>query len=285
MQNNSTFGLLRSLLIITSRMRKISVLKVVIVICVFSLPIQTFAWGTLGHRIVGEIATSYLSANARLRVRAILGNESVAMSSNWADFIKSDTSYKYLSPWHYLDFDSASSYNDVKSFLQKDTAVDAYTRLNFLVKQLKNYNLQQAKKVLYLRMLIHIVGDVHQPLHVGYKSDQGGNTIKISWFNEPGNLHSVWDSYLIDFQKLSYTEYTKAINFSTPQLRKKLQAQSIGDWFYDSYLICEKIHREIKHPQPRLGFEYNFHNIGTVNDQLLKGGIRLAGLLNSIFAK
>jgi hypothetical protein len=266
-------------------MRKLPTFRVTIIILLFSFPFQTFAWGTLGHRIVGEIADSYLSPAARVKVRAILGNESIAMSSNWADFIKSDTSYRYLSPWHYLDFDSAIGYYDVKAFLLKDTAVDAYTRLNFLIKELRNKDLAQPKKLFYLRMLIHIVGDIHQPLHVGYKSDQGGNTIRVSWFNDPANLHSVWDSYLIDFQKLSYTEYTKAINFSTPEFRQKLQSQSLADWFFDSYLVCEKIHKEISHSQPRLGFEYNFQNIDILNRQLLKGGIRLAGLLNSLFEK
>ena len=134
-------------------------------------------------------------------------------------------------------------------------------------------------------MLIHIVGDIHQPLHVGYKSDQGGNTIRVSWFNDPSNLHSVWDSQLIDYQKLSYTEYAKAINFSTLEARQKLQSQALAEWFFDSYLVCEKIHREISHSQPRLGFEYNFQNIDILNRQLLKGGIRLAGLLNSLFEK
>lgn len=259
--------------------------KLLFICLLFSLPLQSMAWGLLGHRIVGQVADSYLTPTARKNIHAILGNESVAIASNWPDFIKSDTSYKYLSAWHYCDLDSGMTYNDVKAFLQKDTAVDAYTRINFLVKQLKNKKLAQAKKQMYLRLLIHIVGDIHQPLHVGYKTDQGGNTIKVSWLNEATNLHAVWDSYLIDFQKLSYTEYTNYINFSTPAQRRTWQTQSVADWFYDSYLLCEQVHVEMKQPQPRLGYDYNFRHLDLVNQQLLKGGVRLAGLLNSIFTK
>lgn len=256
-----------------------------IVSLLFFVPFQSMAWGLNGHRIVGEIAESYLTPEARSKVHAILGNESIAMASNWADFIKSDTAYKYLSIWHYCDLDSAMTYSEVKSFLQRDTAIDAYTRINFLVKQLKNKKLPQPKKQMYLRLLIHIVGDIHQPLHVGYNSDQGGNTIKVLWLNEPTNLHSVWDSYMIDFQKLSYTEYARYINFPSPLEKVKWQLQSLTDWFYDSYKICERIHIEITQPQPRLSFDYNFKHLDIVNNQLLKGGVRLAGLLNTIFAR
>jgi hypothetical protein len=134
-----------------------------------------------------------------------------------------------------------------------------------------------------LRLLIHFIGDVHQPLHVGRKSDMGGNTIKVSWFRESTNLHSVWDSYLVEFQQLSYTEYKKAIDHTSAMQRKKWQAQPMVQWFYESYQVSEKLHTEITQPEMRLSYQYNFRHIDTVNERLLKGGVRLAGLLNEIF--
>src|SRR5207245_1748795 len=98
------------------------------------------------------------------------------------DFIKSDTSYKYLNSWHYADFDKDLSYTQFRQTLKRDTVADAYTRLNFLIAQLKKKNLPMEKKRMYLRLLIHIVGDVHQPLHVSATGDEGGNNIKVSWF-------------------------------------------------------------------------------------------------------
>ena len=96
------------------------------------------AWGMLGHRIVGEIASTYLTPNAHKEVQQILGTESMAMTSNWPDFIKSDTTYKYLNSWHYIDVDSGLDYSEFQSDLKSDVATDAYTKLNFLIKQLKN---------------------------------------------------------------------------------------------------------------------------------------------------
>jgi hypothetical protein len=262
---------------------KMNILKKIIFIgFFFYLPTQSNAWGTLGHRIVGQIADSYLTSTAKKQIAKILGNESIAMATNWADFIKSDSTLSYLSPWHYADLPGGLSHTQVLNFFKKDTLTDAYTKLNFLIKELKNKRLAKEKKQMYLRLLIHIVGDIHQPLHVGRPSDRGGNDIKVTWFGSSTNLHSVWDSKIIDNQQLSYTEYAAAINFTTPLQRITLQKQPMVEWFYQSYQMVELIYNDIK-PDEKLGYLYNFKFLAIVDQQLLRGGVHLAGLLNNIF--
>jgi hypothetical protein len=258
--------------------------KKLIILCLFFyLPFTGMAWGILGHRIIGQIADSYITPAAKMAITKILGNESVAMASNWPDFIKSDPAYNYLSNWHYINFNSGLSMDSMKTYLYTDTATNAYTKINFLVAQLKNKKISQENKILYLRLLIHIVGDVHQPLHVGRLDDQGGNKVKVLWFKEPSNLHTVWDTQLINFQQLSYTEYATAINHTTIAMCKTWQQQPLYTWLYESYQIAEKIYADIKEPDQKLDYAYNFKYVATVNEQLLKGGVRLAGLLNQIF--
>lgn len=258
--------------------------KIIFIGLFFYLPFQTNAWGVLGHRIVGQIAENYLTLNAKKEVIKILGTESIAMASNWPDFIKSDTSFGYLSPWHYLNIKGGLTFNEVQTFLTNDTAVDAYTKLNFLVKQLKNKQLPKDKKAFWLKLLIHIVGDINQPLHVGRPEDEGGNKIKVLWFNVPYNLHQIWDQQLINFQQLSYTEYSGAINHTTKAQRTMWQKQPVSEWIWDSYQVAEKIYGDVKQPEEKLGYLYNFKYIDPLNQQLLKGGVHLAGLLNEIFA-
>ena len=249
-----------------------------------TISISSFAWwGQTGHRIVGEIADIYLSNKARKAIHDILGNESIAISANWADFIKSDTSYNYISPWHYINVKQGLSQTDFNAVLARDTIADAYTKLNFLIAELENKQLAPDKKQMYLRLLIHIVGDIHQPLHVGKQEDLGGNRVRVLWFGDSTNLHIVWDDKMISSQDLSYTEYVKAINHSTKEQRRHLQQQSINEWFYDSYLQAGKVYSSVTQPNQRLSYRYNYDHIATVNDQLLKAGIRLAGLLNEIF--
>lgn len=175
------------------------------------------------------------------------------------------------------------NYQDVKSLLLSDTSTNAYTKINFLVKELKKKNLPAKDKLLYLRLLIHLVGDIHQPLHVGRPEDRGGNQIKVLWFNVPYNLHQVWDQQLINFQQLSYTEYTTAIDHSKKAERIAWQKEPLYDWFWQSYILAEKIYADVKMPDEKLGFNYDFKYIGLLNHQLVKGGVHLAGLLNSIF--
>jgi hypothetical protein len=243
------------------------------------------AWGMLGHRIVGEIADSYLTPKARAEIKKILGNETIAMASNWADFIKSDTNYRYLNPWHYINFEKGLTYQQMLDYLKKDTAADAYTKLNFLASELKKKNLPQDKKLMYLRLLIHIAEDLSQPLHVSPVGTTGGNDTKLSWFNTPSNLHRVWDEHLIEYQQLSYTEYAKAINFTTAAQRNAWMKQPVSQWLFDSYTIAQQLQNELTIQNPKLSYEYNFHHVATLNEQLLKGGVRLAALLNEIFGK
>ncbi|WP_259068699.1 S1/P1 nuclease [Mucilaginibacter sp. X4EP1] len=256
--------------------------KLLLVIAVSYLPLQSMAWGTQGHRICGQIANNYLTPKTRKAIEAILGNESIAMASNWADFIKSDPAFSYLSSWHYIDFDKAYSYPEMVDFLNHDTNTDAYTKLNFLIAELKKPDLSKENKLLYLRMLIHIIEDVHQPMHTAHADDKGGNDFKVNWFSTSTNLHSVWDSQLIDFQQLSYTEYATWINHSTLAQRTAWQKEPISQWLFESNQIAEKLYTEIK-PGDTLNYKYNFTHIEIVNQQLLKAGVRLAGVLNAIF--
>jgi hypothetical protein len=256
--------------------------RLLVIVAVIYLPLQSLAWGAEGHRICGQIANSYLTPKARKAIEAILGHESLALASTWADFIKSDPAYAYLSPWHYIDFNKQYSYPEMVVFLKSDTATDAYTKLNFLIGELKKPGLSRANKLLYLHMLIHIAEDVHQPMHTAHADDKGGNDFKVNWFSTPTNLHSVWDSQLIDFQQLSYTEYASAINYCSPAQRAKWQADPISKWLFESNQIAEKLYSEIK-PGDTLNYRYNFTHIDIVNQQMLKAGVRLAGVLNALF--
>ncbi len=258
------------------------IIKIAILGFFFYLPLSSFAWGVLGHRIVGQIADSYITKQTKKEIYKILGTESIAMASNWPDFIKSDPAFSYLSPWHYINLKAGLKEEQVKKYLDADTVTDAFTKTNWLVGQLKNINLEPGNKVLYLRLLIHIVGDIHQPMHTGRFEDLGGNKIKVLWFNNPFNLHQIWDERLIDFQQLSYTEYAQAINHTTKTQRKEWQAETVSEWIWQSYKHAEKIYADIK-PDEKLGFQYNFKFVETLNQQLLKGGVHLAGLLNNIF--
>ena len=88
--------------------------------------------------------------------------------------------------------------------------------------ELRKKDLAKDKKVMYLKLLIHIVGDLHQPLHASPEGTTGGNDIKLTWFNTPSNLHRVWDEQLIEFQQLSYKEISEITGHPIPKLKTDL---------------------------------------------------------------
>jgi len=256
--------------------------KLVALFFIFYLPFHSMAWGLLGHRIVGEIADSYLTPQTKKEIKLLLGTESIGMVSNWMDFIKSDSTYKYLGNWHYINMESGFSQNEFQAFLDKDTSTNAYTKILFISKELKKKILSHSTRSMYLKTLIHLVGDIHQPLHVGRPDDHGGNKIKVMWFNENINLHQLWDDRLINFQQLSYTEYARAINHTSKLQRNTWEKETLGQWLWQSYQYAENIYSDIN-TDDKVGYSYNFKYIAIINQQLLKGGVHLAGLLNDIF--
>jgi len=160
---------------------RIDAFKKLVIIGIFCyIPFASNAWSLLGHRIVGEIAESYCSKKTKRGIQEILGNESIAMSSNWMDFAKSDPTYNYLFNWHFVNLRGGLSITELENFLATDTATDAYTKINFCIQQLKNRSvLTMETRLLYLRVLIHVIGDIHQPMHLAHLDDLGGNKVKV----------------------------------------------------------------------------------------------------------
>jgi hypothetical protein len=256
---------------------------ILILLVVLYVPFQGLAWGVIGHRVVGEIASFHLTSKARKEIAKILGTESLAMASNWADFYKSDPAYDYLYNWHFININDSLNHDQFIERLKNDTAVDAYTKVNMIIDSLKGKKLSPEKKLLYLRLMIHIVGDLHQPMHVARQTDLGGNRVRVQWFNQPSNLHRVWDEQLVEFQQLSYTEYAAALNHPSKGQIESWQKQPLAEWVFDTYLQTQKVYVGIKEDNQKLSYKYNYDNLEILNSQLLKGGIRLAGILNQVF--
>jgi len=249
---------------------------------VLYLPLQSMAWGSAGHYITGLIAESYLTPQTRNAVRAILGRQDIAMSSDWADYIKTEPYYRNTSSWHYIDLNRPYTYPQLVNFLKYDKQADAYTKIQYFTAELRNRNLPKKEQLFALRMLIHLVEDVHQPMHVAHASDKGGNDFRVWWFNEPTNLHAVWDVKLIQYQRLSDHKYARWINHASPAQVSLWQNDPLSKWLYESNSIAAKLYNDI-HPGDRLGYNYSISHINILNQQMLKAGIRLAGVLNGIF--
>jgi S1/P1 Nuclease len=250
-----------------------------LVYCLFCLiSIESFAWGPTGHRVTGKIAEHYLTAQARKRIKQLLGQESIALVSTWMDEVRSDTTHLDMADWHFVTIETGLTYAQSN----KNPKGDAIQTLERVIAELKSHRLTQQQQLEDLRILIHLVGDIHQPLHVGCCDDQGGNNVKLKWFRNETNLHSVWDSDMIDYSKFSYTELAAALGEPDPATVSRLQAASVLDWANESMGYRQQVYAT---GAGNLSYPYNYNNFPIVRKRLVEAGVRLAGILNQIYSK
>ncbi len=234
------------------------------------------AWGPIGHRIVGQIAAKHLDGRAKREVKELLGNETLAISSTWADFIKSDRSWDKANTWHYVTIEDGQTY-ETSTINPQGDVVEAIDRM---IKTLKNKKAERQERINALKFLVHFVGDIHQPFHVGRGNDRGGNNIRVRWFDRDSNMHALWDEDLINYQQLSYTEYAAMLEQASKEQIKQWQSDDINVWIKDNMQLRPLIYAI---GDGKLGYDYNFKVVKAMNLQLQKAGIRLAGVLNQIF--
>ncbi len=280
---------------------------------VVSFPLLGYVWGQNGHRVVGEIADRHLTLQARQRITELLDGQSLAQVGTWADEIRSDTSWGCAAPFHYVTLPPGAAYPENLA-----PGGDAIRAVAFFEGVLTDPHSARADRQRALKFLVHFVGDMHQPLHIGRGCDRGGNDVRVSWFGESTNLHAVWDTKLIESEDLSFTELVRFLGNPTAEQVGTYQHATPLDWAHDAqrYLDgvytcytgfrggdrcpcfcgqcsggrstfggCTATQCSLQIPdEVRLNFQYAYRNKPIVWEQLRKGGVRLAGMLNWIFA-
>jgi len=241
-----------------------------------SLPHNTFAWGKKGHGIVAEIAFSFLDNKVKDSVNKYLGATTIEGASTWMDEIRSDHRYDYMKPWHYVNIAKGGEYVPNKD----PNVVNA---LNNAIEELAHkQNLSDSVIKTDLMIIFHLVGDMHQPLHVGYESDKGGNDIQVKYLGRPTNLHRAWDTEIIEGENITTDQCLSLYKDFTKKEVAQLKEVNVAMW--------------VKEPQALLGDVYSFNtqdntidqayidkNKKIVEQQLLIAGIRLSAVLEQIF--
>lgn len=239
---------------------------------------QAEKWGQIGHYVTGEIAEQHLNELAKARVNKILGDRSIAVSTVWMDDIRSDDSYDF-DTWHYVTIPDGQEYD--KSIQEEDG--DVIWALENLIAELKQGGLSKEEEQEKLKLVMHMIGDIHQPLHVGTGEDRGGNDVRLQWFGGDSNLHRVWDSEIIESLQLSYTELANELNNVTPEQVKEWQNDSVRDWAYESMEYRDEVYD--LPDNMRIGYEYRYFKKNIIYKRLLQAGVRMAGILNEIYGE
>ena len=260
-------------------------MKLLLSFLLLATGIQAWAWGPDGHMIVAQIAENQLTPTVKTKVQKILAGQSMASVSTWADSIKGQAEWAMTKPWHFVDVPDGASYENIPHSEDGDVIV-AITNMISVLKKSSSATQDQQNA---LKFLIHFVGDIHQPLHVGRPSDRGGNDVKVVFEGRSQNLHALWDTGLFSISHMDYIQDT--------QYLESLRAWGLAPAPYDikeipfSAIITENMgaRDQIYSFKPSgagpvvLDRQYLTRNQAVLNSHLLKGGKRLAAILNQIY--
>lgn len=255
----------------------------VILSALLLLPSAGYGWGQKGHDIVACIAEANLTPRARKALKKVLDGRTPVYYAAWMDNLQNDPAWAEASritdTWHYSNVDEGESYET----MTKNPSGDIVTGTEHILQVLKDRNTDDSTRTLYTKMLIHLIGDMHCPMHAGRRTDLGGNRYPVEWFGRPTSLHKVWDSYMISgAHAWSHTEWQRQLDLRDRALRRRMQAGNPKDWFLETVEICKGLYEEVQ-PGQNLSYEYLYLHTALLEDQLLKAGYRLAYLLNDIY--
>lgn len=257
--------------------------KIIIATALFLGINEISAWGNTGHRIVAEIAENHLNGKAKRKLKKLIGKQKLAYWANWPDNVRNHHEWKHTDTWHYVNIDPKSSQEEFINALKNNDKESIYTAIKELSEKIKDKKISAQEKEYHLRFLVHFVGDMMQPMHTGRAEDLGGNLVKIKFFNRDTNLHSLWDSGLIDNTKYSYTEYTRVLDVKTKVEVKKIQSGTLEEWFYDSHQTANIIYNSVKQGE-NYSYDYQQEYNPILERQLLYAGLRLAKVLNEVLS-
>lgn len=265
-------------------------------------------WGLRGHRIVAHIAQNHLNTEALKQVMAILDHEPLSRIANEVDGYRAYAHWKCASPLHYASVEDKETYLNSEINPQGDIV----QALIYFEAQLRDKNTPARERVNALKWLVHLIGDVHQPLHIGRSCDRGGNSVETTWFDSNTNLHKVWDSQFINYEELSYSEYAQYLDHAESKILDSWTKSTYLDWVKESQDLRTQVYTcwgrdgccanpkrgckvettvfdacsdKVPDVQPILGYTYIEKNREMLNRQLMKAGIRLAAVLNRIYAE
>ena len=256
------------------RMKRI--LAGVLAVCI---AIGLISWGRTGHSTIGLIAAKHLDEKARAGVSVLLGGETLADVASWAD----DNRGRSTASWHFINVELGLSFDDFKR--QVAAKEDVYTALQRQEAILADDKACAADRATALKYIVHFVGDIHQPMHVSRAEDKGGNTIQVRYDGQGTNLHSLWDTKMLEHARLSAEQLAKNLDKATPQQVARWQSEPQINWAWESYQVSSQLYGEIEKNGTNIDEAYYQAHLPVVEDRIEKAGIRLAGLLNSIFAK
>lgn len=240
---------------------------------------SAWAWGQKGHDTVAYIAECHLTPATADSVSALLDGRSPVYWANWLDNASHTPDYAYTKTWHYKNINEDVKYEDAPLNEQGDVVTAAREQIALLTDPVST----RSQKVLALKILVHLIGDMHQPMHMGRLTDLGGNKRPVRYFDRQSNLHSIWDTALLNSAHAwSYTEWQQQIDRLNTEDAAIEAAGNIDDWARQTHKIATRVYNYFPE-NAKVSYNEIAAWTPVIEQQLLRGGLRLARILNAVF--
>jgi hypothetical protein len=249
-----------------------------------------WAWGPLGHSIVAALAQRHLSPAAEAQVEHLLALEHVtrlADVASWPDQMQDDPAYlalwKQTRRMHYINFRGGPSCDYVPPRDCRDGQCIVAALPHYLA-ILGDRSQSDAARLQALKFVVHFAGDIHQPLHSGYRDDLGGNKFQVQFEGKGSNLHRVWDSGMLKTRGLDWQAYAQKLDAEGPVTLPAPIApldNPYAQWAEES---C-RITKDIYPAGHKIGQAYVDAQLPVAEYQLRIAGRRLAELLNETLGR
>lgn len=256
-------------------------MRFLIAVAAVCTALSGWAWGQKGHDVTAYIAEQHLTPEARAMVDSLLEGKSMVYWANWLDNASHTPEYAYTKTWHYKNVNEGVRYEE----MAPNPAGDAVLAIRHAIEVLSDPASSEADRQLYLKILVHVTGDLHQPMHMGHATDLGGNRIKVKYFGRDANLHGIWDTNLVESaHKWSYSEWQQQIDRASEAEQQAITAGTVDDWAKECVAIADTIYKATP-----AGTDLRYDEIArwspVIEQQLLRAGLRLAAILNSLAAQ
>lgn len=254
-------------------------LRYIALVLLSTASLSSWGWGQKGHDTVAAIAEKHLTEASADSLASILDGMSAVYWANWLDNASHTPDYSYTKTWHYKNIDADQTYESMPLNEKGDVVTAAREQIAIL----SSPRSAKAQKALALKILIHVIGDMHQPMHMGRKTDLGGNKHQLQYFGQGKNLHSIWDSNLLNSAHAwTYTEWVDQIDRLSEAQAQAEMSGNIDDWAKQTWGIAKRVYDYFP-----VGCKVSYDQVAawtpTIEEQLRRGGLRLARVLNTIF--
>ncbi len=253
--------------------------KLFITLISFLAVLNGWAWSQKGHDVVASIAERHLTEAAADSVKDIFDGMSLVYWANWLDNASHTPDYSYTKTWHYKNIDAGMDYDSVPAFHKGDVVTATREQIAILGDSAST----RSQKQLALKILVHVLGDMHQPMHMGHASDRGGNQVQVRFFDRGTNLHSVWDGSMVNSaHSWTFSEWTEQLDRLSPESEAAETQGNVDDWARQTYGIATEVYNYFP-AGTKISYNHIAYWAPTIERQLLRGGLRLAAVLNAIY--